>query len=153
MAKISITFGGEQIGVYDLQMQATVIGRDPGCTIPIDNLGISRQHCQFIRRGDVYLVQDMNSANGTYVNGKRVGEHYLNNGDEIGIGKYTITFMNETQEGAQKRTHGIADAMAASAQMDTTNTYVMDGKNIQEQIAAMRAAQQAGGKEIGRAHV
>lgn len=146
MATITITFGDEKVGEYELIQSGMTIGRDPSCTIPIDNLGISRQHCQFLKRGDVYIVQDMGSANGTYVNEKRVGEHYLNNGDVVKIGKYSIKFNNEGQAEAQKRDGGVAAAMAASEEpADGLRTYVMDGKEIQKKIAAMKAATGGGG--------
>ena len=146
MAKITITFGDEMVGEYELIQSGMTSGRDPTCTIAIDNLGISRQHCQFLKRGDVYIVQDMGSANGTYVNEKRVGEHYLNNGDVVKSGKYSITFNNEGQAEAQKRDGGVAAAMAASEEpADGLRTYVMDGKEIQKKIAAMKAANAGGG--------
>ncbi|MFH1377237.1 MAG: FHA domain-containing protein [Planctomycetota bacterium] len=146
MATITITFGDEMVGEYELIQSGMTIGRDPSCTIPIDNLGISRQHCQFLKRGDVYIVQDMGSANGTYVNDKRVGEHYLNNADVVKIGKYSIRFNNEGQAEAQKREGGVAAAMASSEEpADGLRTYVMDGKEIQKKIAAMKAATAGGG--------
>ena len=93
MAMVSVVFNGQIIGEFPLDKPAVVVGRDAGCDIQIDNLGISRTHCQFIRRGSQYLVQDMNSSNGTYVNGQKIGEHYLNDGDQILVGKHTLIYQ------------------------------------------------------------
>ena len=59
-----------------------VVGREPSCDIHIDNLGISRNHCAFVTKGEAFLVQDLNSSNGTYVNGQKITERFLNDGDE-----------------------------------------------------------------------
>ena len=133
MATVMVIFGGQEQQTYTLDKPATVVGRDPTCEIQIDNLGISRSHCQFLKRGAAYVVQDMNSSNGTFVNGKKVAEHFLNDGDEVVIGKYALRFKNEEQAAQAPAT-----AVEKSDVPDTLNTYVMDGTKIQEQLARMR---------------
>ena len=130
-ATITIIFGGQEQQTFPLDKPSIVVGRDASCDIQIDNLGISRNHCQFLRRGSAYVVQDMNSSNGTFVNGKRIAEHYLNDQDEVIVGKYTLKFRNDEQA-AQ------AQAVEQKEVPDTLNTYVMDGTKIQEQLARMR---------------
>ena len=137
MASVKLVFGGQEIGVYKLDKPAMVVGRDERCDIPIDNLGVSRNHCQFIRRGDGFLLQDMNSSNGTYVNGKRVSEQALTNNDQVLIGKYSMIFIDDGQDyiGA-----GAAapppDADEAAGGMEPMHTYVMDGAKIRERLLA-----------------
>ena len=138
MASVTVLFAGQEQGTYELDQPQMVAGRDPECGIRIDNLGISRQHCTILNKGDAFLLQDLGSANGTFVNGKRVAECFLNDGDEIVIGvKYALRFKNEKQAKAAAET----DAGVPG----TLNTYVMDGTKIQEQIAKMRAQATAGG--------
>src|SRR4051794_8016548 len=96
-ASVIVIFGGQEQKTYPLDKAELVVGREPTCDIPIDNLGISRQHCAFKTRGDAFVVADMNSSNGTFVNGKKITEHFLNNDDEVVIGKYTLKFKNESQ--------------------------------------------------------
>ena len=72
MAELTIIFGGQEQNTIKVDKDRLVAGRDPTCDIPIDNLGISRQHCAFENRGETFLVQDLGSSNGTYVNGKKV---------------------------------------------------------------------------------
>jgi len=143
MASISIIFGGQEQKSVPLDKPRLVVGREPTCEIHIDNLGISRQHCAFSQRGEAFVVQDLGSSNGTYVNGKKITEHFLNNDDEVVIGKYTLKFKNETQAANAPA----AGAPAADAGVpDTLNTYVMDGAKIQEQLAKMRAEREGGPK-------
>lgn len=130
MAEVSVIFGGQDQGKYALEKDRMVVGRDPACEITIDNLGISRQHCAFEIRGDSFLIQDLGSSNGTYVNGKKVSQFFLNDGDEVVIGKYTLRFSNEGQ------TKEVPDRDMSVP--DTMNTYVMDGTKIQDQLAKMR---------------
>ena len=137
MASVTVIFGGQEQQTCLIDRPKMVVGREPACEIPIDNLGISRQHCALLTKGDTFLVQDLGSANGTFVNGKKIVEHYLNDGDEIFIGKYILKFKNEAQVKASA-------SRESSALPDTLNTFVMDGAKIQEQLAKMRA-QAAGG--------
>ena len=97
MASLSIIFGGQEERTAALDKPKLVVGRDPTCDIQIENLGISRQHCAFVLRGETYVVQDLGSSNGTYVNGRKITEHFLNHDDEVVIGKYTLKFKNDAQ--------------------------------------------------------
>jgi pSer/pThr/pTyr-binding forkhead associated (FHA) protein len=138
MASVIVIFGGQEQKTFQLDQPRMVVGRDATCEIPIDNLGISRNHCAFAARGEAFVVQDLGSSNGTFVNGRKITEHFLNDGDEIVIGKYTLKFKNEAQVASPS-----AEAKAGDNVPDTMNTYVMDGAKIQEQLAKMRAGQSA----------
>jgi len=133
MASVTVIFGGHEQKTYPIDKSRIVVGREPKCDIHIDNLGISREHCAFSQRGDAYLVQDLNSSNGTYVNGRKITEHFLNHDDEIVIGKYMLKFRNEAQAIDKPKTEEPAGAVP-----DTLNTYVMDGPKIQQQLEKMR---------------
>jgi predicted component of type VI protein secretion system len=141
MASVTVIFGGQEQQTFQLDKPKMVVGREPTCEIHIDNLGISRNHCAFVNKNDAFVVQDLGSSNGTYVNGRKVNEHFLNDADEVIIGKYTLKFKNETQSAAPAQ----PAAGDAPAVPDTLNTYVMDGAKIQEQLAKMRASQGASG--------
>jgi pSer/pThr/pTyr-binding forkhead associated (FHA) protein len=137
MASVTVIFGGQEQQTFQLDRPKMVVGREPTCEIHIDNLGISRTHCAFVNKNDAFVVQDLGSSNGTYVNGRKVNEHFLNDADEVIIGKYTLKFKNEIQNKAAAE----PEAGAGPAVPDTLNTYVMDGAKIQEQLAKMRATQ------------
>jgi pSer/pThr/pTyr-binding forkhead associated (FHA) protein len=96
--KLVVNFGGKTVERRDVDAQRYIVGRAPECDLVIDNLGVSRQHAEIVMEAGIPVIKDMKSNNGTYVNGKRVQRYNLNDGDEIGIGKFAITFHMETPE-------------------------------------------------------
>jgi pSer/pThr/pTyr-binding forkhead associated (FHA) protein len=70
----------------------TVIGRSSACDLPLDDASASRRHAELRRRGANTVLVDLDSTNGTLVNGRRVREAPLRTGDRITIGTTTIVF-------------------------------------------------------------
>ena len=68
------------------------IGRRPDSEVFLDDITVSRDHALLIRRGDMWHLDDCGSLNGTYVNRERIESHRLEEGDEVQIGKYKLTF-------------------------------------------------------------
>jgi DNA-binding response OmpR family regulator len=79
-----------------LAAEPLVIGRDPACDLPIDGRLISRRHAAIRRSGQIYLLEDLGSRNGTSVNGAPIAApHPLRDGDRIGLGGVeAITFVD-----------------------------------------------------------
>ena len=93
MAKFTVFFNGECINTYEMEEPFISIGRLPENAISIANMGVSRRHTKIEEDADrKYIITDLNSLNGTYVNGKRIKKVNLNHGDKIAIGKYTILY-------------------------------------------------------------
>ena len=67
-------------------------GRHPNSDIFLDDVTVSRRHATFRREGDVFLVRDVGSLNGTYVNRERIDEAILKTRDEVQIGKFRLVF-------------------------------------------------------------
>jgi len=67
-------------------------GRHPNSDIFLDDVTVSRKHATFRREGDVFLVHDVGSLNGTYVNRERIDEVALKTRDEVQIGKFRLVF-------------------------------------------------------------
>ncbi len=67
-------------------------GRHPNSDIFLDDVTVSRKHAIFRRQGDVFLVRDVGSLNGTYVNRERIDEAVLKTRDEVQIGKFRLVF-------------------------------------------------------------
>jgi hypothetical protein len=85
--------GGRSGESFTPQGDRTTIGRSPECGIFLDDVTVSRKHATLIRRDDRWLIEDGGSLNGTFVNRKRVESAELEDGDEIQIGKYRMTFL------------------------------------------------------------
>ena len=88
--QIVVKFNGKVIRQVESEKSEVTIGRDPVADIQIDNISVSRIHAKIIKATNYYLLQDLKSTNGTFVNGKRVEQKYIKEDDEIIIGKHTI---------------------------------------------------------------
>jgi hypothetical protein len=73
--------------------ERTVIGRSPDCDVFLDDVTVSRRHAEVVRDGDRFLIRDLGSLNGTFVNRRRIEETPLADDDEVQIGKYRMTFL------------------------------------------------------------
>ena len=72
----------------------TTVGRSPDCGIFLDDVTVSRKHAVLAARDGGFFVEDQGSLNGTFVNRKRVESALLEDGDELQVGKYRLTFLN-----------------------------------------------------------
>lgn len=76
----------------------TTAGRSPASDIFLDDVTVSRKHCQFVAHDGAHLVRDSGALNGTYVNRERVDQALLQAGDEVQIGKYRMTYQPSTRQ-------------------------------------------------------
>lgn len=82
---------------YLLSSDRTVAGRSEHADVFLDDVTVSRKHAEFIRENDQFVVRDIGSLNGTYVNRNRIDAAVLTTGDEVQIGKYRLTFLASPQ--------------------------------------------------------
>ena len=73
--------------------ERTRIGRSPDCEIFLDDVTVSRNHAVLVERDGAFYVEDLGSLNGTFVNRHRIDTVQLENGDELQVGKYRLTFV------------------------------------------------------------
>ncbi len=79
---------------YALEAPTTRAGRHPDSEIFLDDITVSRRHAEFLREaGGGYVVRDVGSLNGTYLNRERIDQAALANGDEVQIGKFKLVFL------------------------------------------------------------
>lgn len=95
MPKLIISIDGVVIKEVQLSKDRTTIGRRPYNEVVIDNLAVSGEHAVLQMVGQEVHLEDLNSTNGTYVNGKAVKKQLLQNNDIIEIGKYKVKFVEE----------------------------------------------------------
>ncbi len=88
--QIVLKFNDSVIRQIESDSTEVTIGRDPEADIQIDNISVSRLHAKIIEGPNYYLLEDLGSTNGTFVNGKRVTKKYIKEDDEIIIGKHTL---------------------------------------------------------------
>lgn len=95
MPKMIVSIDGVVIKEVQLTKERTTLGRRPYNDVVIDNLAVSGEHAAAQMTGDEVFLEDLNSTNGTYVNGKAIKRQQLRNGDVIEVGKYKIQFVSE----------------------------------------------------------
>ena len=76
-----------------LDADVTTAGRHPESDIFLDDVTVSRRHAEFAREGSAFVVRDVGSLNGTYLNRERIDAAALAGGDEVQIGKYRLVFL------------------------------------------------------------
>ena len=86
--------GGGRAGEHFLlEQDSTTVGRSPDCDIFLDDVTVSRRHALVKRSNDQFLIEDQGSLNGTFLNRRRIESGGLEDGDEVQIGKYKLTFL------------------------------------------------------------
>ncbi|QHE88622.1 FHA domain-containing protein [Hydrogenophaga sp. BPS33] len=115
MPKMIVSIDGVVIKEVQLTKDRTTLGRRPYNDIVIDNLAVSGEHAVMQMSGMDVFLEDLNSTNGTYVNGKAIKKQQLQNGDSVEIGKYKIKFVHEGVADTQEKT----TVISAGAVVDT----------------------------------
>jgi pSer/pThr/pTyr-binding forkhead associated (FHA) protein len=95
MPKMIVSIDEVVIKEVQLTKDRTTLGRRPYNDIVIDNLAVSGEHAVLQMTGGEVMIEDLNSTNGTYLNGKAIKKQQLQNGDSIEIGKYKIKFVGD----------------------------------------------------------
>jgi hypothetical protein len=100
MAKLILSMDGLVLKEIPLNKERLTIGRKPHNDIQIDNLAISGEHAVVVTILADSFLEDLNSTNGTLVNGQPIKKHFLRNNDVIELGKYKMKYMADLQAGA-----------------------------------------------------
>src|SRR5579859_1126999 len=94
MGKLILTLDGQELAQYELEKERYTIGRLADNDIHIDNMAVSGHHALIINILKDSFLEDLNSTNGTYVNGKLVKKHALQEGDVITIGRHALKYAS-----------------------------------------------------------
>ena len=116
MPKMIVSIDGVVIKEVQLTKDRTSLGRRPYNDIVIDNLAVSGEHAVLQMSGNEVYLEDLNSTNGTYVNGKAVKKQLLQNSDTVEIGKYKIKYVNEAASAGFEKTMVIKAGSTGLAQ-------------------------------------
>ena len=95
MGKLVVSLDNVVIKEVQISKDRTTLGRRPYNDIVIDNLAVSGEHAVLLAVGDDVFIEDLNSTNGTYINGKAIKKQLLAHNDTVEIGKYRIKFLTE----------------------------------------------------------
>lgn len=92
MFRVTMSFAGKPVKKFTFDQDQITIGRESGCEIVVENIGASRRHATIEKTPEGYVLSDLQSHNGTFVNGEKVFHHRLGDNDEFFIGKYSFQF-------------------------------------------------------------
>jgi pSer/pThr/pTyr-binding forkhead associated (FHA) protein len=84
-----------------LDKDLTTVGRHPDSDIFLDDVTVSRRHAEFSRAGDGFVVRDVGSLNGTYLNRERIETTAVHSGDEVQVGKFRLLFFTHPAGGSE----------------------------------------------------
>jgi pSer/pThr/pTyr-binding forkhead associated (FHA) protein len=124
MAHIQVFYRDLLKDEVELISDVTTIGRNSDSDIKIDNAGVSAHHAKIIKEGDVFVIEDTESRNGTFVDGKRVSRYLLSDGDEVVISKHILKLTHTESQVTPPRTqigdnqHVVQDA---TVEVDVSN--------------------------------
>jgi pSer/pThr/pTyr-binding forkhead associated (FHA) protein len=134
MPKLVLMFNKQVIKEVPFQKDSVTIGRNEDNAIPIDNLAVSGYHARIDKTGADYILTDLQSTNGTFVNDKKVVSQKLAHGDRIIVGKHMILFVAPEKAKA---------ATPESKKMDMDKTMMLDTAMQKELLAKQAGAQKA----------
>jgi len=150
MPKMIVSIDEVVIKEVQLTKDRTTLGRRPYNDIVIDNLAVSGEHAVLQMTGGEVILEDLNSTNGTYINGKAVKKQQLHNGDGIEIGKYKIKFVGDGADNFDKTMVVKARPAAAPAAASPASGYGSLGGDSLGQGAFHAAIKVLSGAASGR---
>src|SRR5690242_21010278 len=127
MARLVLSLDGQVMAEYNMNKERYTIGRLPDNDIRIDNAAVSGHHSLIINILNDSFLEDLNSTNGTYANGKLIKKHALQHGDVITIGHHQLRFVDvqsaDTEQDEFEKTMVITpgSAIAAAAAQRATD--------------------------------
>lgn len=162
MHKLMLKFEAAFIREIKLDKPSFTIGRKPDNDITLDNAAVSGHHCRMYESGGTWYVEDLNSTNGTFVNGKKTLKAGLKNGDTINLVKFSLVYADESAAPAPaeqplprqrpKTPMGALEVLANPAdarkdfELTALSTYI--GKSAQAAIPYKSGGLFGGGPEL-----
>lgn len=135
MAKLYFSLEGSSLGEFALDKERMTIGRRPSNDIHIDNLAVSGEHAVIVTIGNDSFLEDLNSTNGTLVNGKPIKKHVLYHGDVIKFGKYELTYENKVQQKAPP-SHGFENTVVVRpTKLPVASAEIAEKSKIADSVA------------------
>jgi predicted component of type VI protein secretion system len=134
--KIRVSLRGRPIKSYVFSNETIKVGRNPDCEVFLDNPGISREHLKFERSPQgTYTLEDLNSANGVFLNDEQVQRELIKNEDVVRIGKFSLWMTYEDE----RRTNALAAPQLGPAAYE--GTTVLKTSELEDMITTSRESE------------
>ena len=102
MARLILSLDSQVLAEYNMMKERYTVGRLPDNDVRIDNPTVSGHHSLIINILNDSFLEDLNSTNGTYVNGKLIKKHALQHGDVITVGRHQLRFVDSAADGEEQ---------------------------------------------------
>jgi len=126
LLRVRLSLKGRPLRTFTFEKKDVSIGRDPLCDICLDNAGISRHHARIERTPGGYTVEDLGSANGTFLNEQPVKKDFIGHDDVVQIGKFALWIGID----ADRRERSLGNPSPAPAMYE--GTVVLDPDSLLE---------------------
>ena len=145
MAQIRIKTGPQKGRIMSLDgAKPLVIGRDPSCALQLDDKGVSREHAEFYRVGEMVFIRDLGSRNGSFVNEERVQEELLREGDTVRVGITLLVFESRIAQETNRYVKYEDDPdLKTSLDLKLDDLYVLDSPSTGREGELFKAMCQA----------
>jgi pSer/pThr/pTyr-binding forkhead associated (FHA) protein len=144
MARLVLSLDGQVLAEYNMSKERYTIGRLPDNDIRIDNPAVSGHHALIINILNDSFLEDLNSTNGTYVNGKIVKKHAMQHGDVITVGHHSLRFIDsEADEPADEFEKTMVISSREAANLKVPGMTVREAASAPAQPAQAQPAASA----------
>ncbi|HEU5442445.1 MAG TPA: FHA domain-containing protein [Steroidobacteraceae bacterium] len=142
MARLVLSLDGQVMAEYNMNKERYTIGRLPDNDIRIDNAAVSGHHSLIINILNDSFLEDLNSTNGTYVNGKLIKKHALQHGDVVTVGHHQLRFVEDDEQ--QDEFEKTMVIQPSARPVEKLRTAVAESQAIDGEPAAAVAAAATG---------
>ncbi len=153
MPKLFLNFRGKRLNVYRFDEEEATIGRDAKCSINIDSLAVAPFHASIQFGGEESVLQQLNDDAPVFVNGKKVEQQVLTDGDHIGIGKHILSYSQdeiipkfavEPEIIESSKVPAPTNVNGSLSTSQCANIQILSGKNIGRVISLKQAMTRLG---------
>src|SRR5579862_7608516 len=136
MARLVLSLDGQVMAEYNMNKERYTIGRLPDNDIRIDNAAVSGHHSLIINILNDSFLEDLNSTNGTYVNGKLIKKHALQHGDVITVGHHQLRFVEDDEQQDEFEKTMVIQPSARPVEKLRTATEVAEKAAVADKVPA-----------------
>lgn len=132
MAKLTMSTEGKVVKEIPIDQACLTFGRKKDNDIEIDSMSVSSHHAKLVMIDDQAFVQDLGSTNGTYVNGEKISQAAMDDGDVVTMGTYSLKYAAEAEKASPKKLNG--SSVESMSDQTQAHLQILDAPDNQPRI-------------------